>query len=325
MNRRISPWLLAALAAAVAGCAASDAEHSLAAQVDSLVAPLVAANQFSGAIVLSRHGRVVYQRGFGMANHSAGLSFTPDTPSDGGSLAKTFTAAGIWTLVVEGRIELDERVTHYVPEYPHEQTTVRQLLAHSNGLPAYYEFFDPYFQQDEVRTTPSLLRVVAEQAPTPTFPPGTRFEYSNLGFDAAALVIERVTGQGYEAFLRERFFSRLGMDSTFARPARLADWRGVRTVGYRWSDSIWRPFDAFDKEGFLGASNLYFSAADLGRWASANAAGTALPAAVVAAGAHRSVIGGKPAGITALSWYCADVGVRCYYTGSLNAFHSMVY
>jgi len=167
-------------------------------------------------------------------------------PSDGGSLAKTFTAAGIWWLVQEGRIKLDAPVTQYVSEYPHAHTTVRHLLSHSNGLPGYYEFFDPYFEKDEVRTTQALLRVVAKQAPAPSFPPGTRLEYSNLGFDAAALVIESVTGQSYETFLKERFFSRLGMSNTFARSARLADWKGVRTLGYRWRDAARQPFDVFD-------------------------------------------------------------------------------
>lgn len=83
----------------------------LAQRVDALVAPLVAAHEFSGAIVLMRRGHTAYRRGFGMANHAAGVAFTPDTPSDGGSVAKTFTAAGVWWLAQERRIELDAPVS----------------------------------------------------------------------------------------------------------------------------------------------------------------------------------------------------------------------
>lgn len=310
----------------LAGCARMDPqEDALTTRVDALVDPLLAANELSGAIVLTRGGTVVYERGFGMANHAAGVAFTPNTPSDGASLAKTFTAAGAWWLAQEGRLELDAPATRYLPDFPHEQTTVRHLLSHSNGLPPYYEFFDPYFAPDEVRTTQALLRVVSEHAATPSFTPGSRFEYSNLGFDVVALVIEQVTGQSYEAFLTERFFSPLGMQNTFARPARFTDWPGVRTMGYAWRDTSWQIFDVFDMEAFLGASNLYVSASDLARWASANAAGTALPAAVFAAGRQRTVIDGSPSPITGLSWYCDDSGMRGYYTGSLNAFHSLVY
>lgn len=303
----------------------SASESLLASRVDFLVEPLVSAHQFSGAIVLMRRGEVVYRRGFGMANHAAGVPFTPDRPSDGGSVAKTLTAAGVWWLAAEGRLDLDAPVVRYVPEYPHAQTTVGQLIAHSNGLPPYYGFFDPYFAPDEVRTTAALLRIIAQRAPEPAFVPGTRFEYSNPGFDVAALVIERVSGQSYEAFVRTRFFERLGMQASFGRPARFADWLGVRTMGYRWSDGAWTDNDAFDMEAFLGASNLYFSAADLARWGSANAMGSALPAAVVEAGQKHIDISGGHSGITGLSWYCDESRTRCQYTGDNNAFWSFVY
>jgi CubicO group peptidase (beta-lactamase class C family) len=309
----------------LAGCAAVGDDRALAARVDALITPRVASHEFSGAVVLTRDGRTVYQRGFGLANHAAGMPFSPDTPSDGGSIAKTFTAAAFWWLVADGRIDPDAPVVRYLPEYPHPATRVSHLVEHSSGLPPYYEFFDPHFGKDDVRTTEAMLRIVARVAPQPRFAPGTRFEYCNLGYDTAALLVERVSGQPIEAFVRERFFAPLEMRASFARPARLADWPGVRTTGYRWRGDAWQPFDVFDGEAFLGASNFYFSAADLARWSAAHAAGVALPAAAFAAGQRRGIIDGQPAPITGLSWYCDDTGTRCYYTGSLNAFHAFVY
>lgn len=320
---RVLPVLLAA--SALAGCASLPADDGLAARVDALMAPLVERREFSGAIVLTREGKVAYQRGFGMANREAGAAFTPDTPTDGGSLAKTFTAAGVWWLAQEGRLDLDAPAARYLPGFPHAATTVRQLVTHANGLPPYYEPFDALFAPGEVKTTPMLLAAAAKLAPQPGFAPGTRFEYSNLGFDAAALVIERVTGLGYEAFVRERFLERLGMHRSFARPARLTEWPGVRTMGYEWKDGAWRVADVFDGEAFLGASNLYFSAADLSRWARANATGAAVPPEVFAAGQRWPVIDGRPSPISGLSWYCDGGRERCHYTGSINAFHGLVY
>lgn len=323
--RRSAAPLLIASAVGLAGCVSIDAHPSLAERVDAILEPLVAANEFTGAVVVSRAGETLYQRGFGLANHAAGVRNTPSTPADGASLAKTFTAAGVWLLVQDGLIDLDAPVTRYVPEFPHARTTVWHLLSHSNGLPADYAFFDAHFAQDQVRTTRDMLEVVARHAPEPSFEPGSRFEYSSLGFDVAALVIERVTGKSYEAFLREHFFGPLDMNQSFARPARLADWTGIRTLGYRWRNGVWQPFDVHDMEAFLGGSNLYFSAADLGRWADAHAMRLVLPESVRAAGQRWPLIGGKPSAITGLSWYCDDAAVRCYYTGSLNAFHSFVY
>ncbi len=295
------------------------------ARVGALIAPLVAAHEFMGAVVLVRHGQVVYAQGAGMADVAANRPFTPATSADGGSIAKTFTAAMVWTLVHQGRIAIDTPVTAYVPEFPHAETTVRQLIAHTNGLPPYYEQFDPHFGPKDVRTTTGLLDVVGRAMPRPRFTPGTRFEYSNLGFDAAALVVERVTGQSIGEVFRRQFFGPLVMDSAFARPGRFADFPGPRTLGHRWADTAWVVLDVYDNEAFVGGSNVYLSAIDLSRWAAAHAAGTALSAAVERLGRERPIIDGKPSPINGLSWYCDETGLRCQYTGDNNAFHTLAY
>ena len=311
--------------AALLGACTGGRHEALAERVDAVMEPLVASNEFSGAVVLAREGRIIYQRGFGMANHEAGVPFTPDTPADGGSLAKTLTAAGIWLLAYEGRVDVDAPVSRYVREYPFTGTTVRHLISHSNGLPPYYEFWDPWFAPGEVRTTEKMLDIVARELPGPAFEPGTRFEYSNFGFDVAALLIERVTGHSIAQFLDERFFSRFGMQASFARPGRFADWPGVRTMGYRWRDGGWQIVDVFDMEAFIGGSNVYFSVADLSRWASANARGPAIAPGAFAAGQRRPPIDSQPSPLTGLSWYCDGSGNRCYNTGSINAFHGLAY
>lgn len=295
------------------------------ARVDAILAPLVAGHAFMGAVAFVRDGRVVYARGAGKADVAAGRDFTPATPADGGSLAKTLTAAAVWTLVHEGRIAIDTPVTAYVPEYPHAGTTVRQLITHTNGLPPAYEVFDPYFGPHELRTTVALLTTVRRAMPRPRFTQGTRFEYSNLGFDAAALVVERVTGQPIARFFQERFFAPLGMDASFARPGRLADFPKPRTLGHRWADTAWVVADVFDNEAFIGGSNVYFSALDLARWVGAHATGTALPPTIRALGEPHPIIDGHRSAINALSWYCDDSADRCHYTGDINAFHSLAY
>ena len=313
-------------AAVLGGCAGwPEPDAALGRRADALVEPLVQARQFSGAIALMRDGRMVHARGFGLANHELGLAFTPETPSDGGSLAKTFTAAGLWWLVHDGRLAMQQRVQDIVPEYPHREATVAHLLAHSNGLAPEYESFDRHFRPGQARTTAALLAIAGREAPAPTFAPGTRFEYSNIAYDAAGLVIERTSGQTYESFVRERFFAPHGLVDSFARPAHFADWPGPRTRGYRYRQDRWQDHDAYDDEAFLGASNLIFSAADLARWGDAWARARVLPAGAERAGREAPRIGGQTSAINGLSWYCAPGGRRCHYTGSLNAFHALVH
>jgi CubicO group peptidase (beta-lactamase class C family) len=317
--------LIAGLALLVGCAGVATAPDGLAQHVDTLVEPLVQARQFNGAVVLMRRGQRLYGRGWGLANRKLAVAFTPHTPSDGGSMAKTFTAAGLWWLAQEGRVSMTQPVRELVPAYPHDGVTVAHLLAHSAGLAPGYESFDVHFQPGELRTTDALLALAGQAAPAPAFEPGTRFAYSDLGYDAAARVIERVSGQAYADFVRERFFQPHGLVDGFARPARFVDWPVPRTRGYRWRDGRWQDHDAYDGEAFLGGSNLMLSADDLARWGQAWARGRALPAAAEVAGRARPLIDGRPSALNGLNWFCDAAGLRCHYTGSLNGFHALVY
>ncbi len=299
---------------------------------DSLLDALHARGEFNGAVVLGRGNEEVYARGFGPANLAAGVPFTPDTPADGASIAKTLTAAAVFLLEDAGRLRLDDPVTKYLPEYPHAQTRVRDLLSHSTGLPETdYDFFEGLVPADSVKTTLHFLEVLRARGVRPEFPPGSRFRYSNLGWDVAALVVERVAGQRWEEFLRERIFEPLGMRTTFLRPARLADWPGVRTLGYRRLGDTLALYDVFDNEGFYGASNLYFSARDLHRWSRSFYTRPVLPRPALARGEAAATLTDPEADIKGrsvlnlLSWYYHPKRRRFHYPGSLQGFWGSVY
>lgn len=316
------PALLPALL--LVGCAAVAPQPPLQAEADRVLDELVARTGFSGAVVLMRDGRVVYERAMGLAQRSPDRPFTTDTASDGGSLAKTLTAAALWELAAEGRLSLDDAVTRHVPEYPYAGQTVRHLVSHRNGLPD-YGVFDADFAPGQVRGTADLLRAAARRQPQPRFAPGVQVEYSNLGFDTAALVVERVTGQPIDVWWRERYFKPLGMAGIYARPARFADWPGPRTPGYQRKGSTWEPFDAHDGEGFIGASNVHASARDWARWGDGFARGRVMAASRLEAGLREALLdSGMDSALTRLSWYCDSARQRCHYSGAYNAFYSHV-
>lgn len=280
----------------------------------------------NGAVVVAEEGRVIYEAGFGPANVAAGRDFTPDTPVDGASLAKMFTAAAILLLQEEGRLSLDDGVQRHLPPFPYAEVKIRHLLAHSNGLPD-YNYFDQIVPKDSVRTNQVHLQVLAERRPALTMRPGHGFAYSNLGYDLAAMVIERVSGWIYAEFLGERFFRRAALTSVFVRPARLADWRGVRTAGYQAGPDGLALFDALDNEGFYGGSNLYLSTRDLHRWNQAFLPPGALPGknAPGPGLATATLDDGRRTGISLLSWYASPEGTRHWYSGDWQAFYAVAY
>ena len=287
--------------------------------LDPLVQELVREHRFMGALVISVHGTVVHESAHGYADLEAGRAFTLDTPSDAGSIAKTFTAAAIHALLLEGRLSLDDSVRSHLPAFPHDATRLRHLLSHSAGLPSYAAMEKR--AAGRALDNATLLALLRDDAAPPAFVPGSRFEYDNVAYDMAALVVEAASGRRYEPFLAEQFLRPLGMLGTFVRPARFSDWPGPRTRGYRFTDGTWKPADAYDNEGFHGGGNVYLSARDLHRWAAAHARGTVLPGI----NSPRATLDdGRPLGLTLASWY-GDGRNRGYYLGEHEGFHALCY
>ena len=297
-----------------------------AARLDALFADLHARGLFDGAAVVGRSGAEPWAGAYGWADADRRVPFTPDTPADGGSLAKTMTAALVLALADEGRLELDAPVRRLLPELPYAEITLRHLLSHSSGIPVGdYGWFDPWLPPGRVRTTESLLGVLGEQRPTLAFPPGSAFEYSSLGFDLAALAAARAAGRPVERLFAERLFRPLGLASAFLRPARLSDFPGPRTRGHRRVDGRLELHEVFDLEGFHGGSNVYLSARDLHRWSAAF-----LDRRVLGERPHRlahepAILGGRPSGLTLGSWYRDPEGRAFSYAGHLQGFHAEAY
>lgn len=311
--------LVIAAAFILAGCASPP---PVAQRADALMRDLVQRDRFQGAVVMGRGGQVEYAAGFGFADIERQLPFTPDTPTDGASMAKTFTAAALLMLVEEGRIDLETPVRDILPEYKHAKTRVRHLLAHSAGL-FDYDWFDPRVTPGEPRTNSSHLALLARDAPVPNFEPGSAFTYDNVAYDVAAMVIERSAGSSYAKVIAERFSRPLKL-AAFVRPARFADWQGPRTRGYRRTAEGWKDYDAHDLEGFHGGANIYLSARDLYRWVDGYS-GVVGAATSRAAVAPARLDDGRSTGISLGSWYVSAGGKRRYYTGSHNGFFCFGY
>ncbi|HEV8199608.1 MAG TPA: serine hydrolase domain-containing protein [Candidatus Polarisedimenticolia bacterium] len=296
------------------------------ARLGRLVDELHAAGRFDGAVVVSDAGGVFFERGFGWADAERKVPFTPDTPTDGASLAKTFTAALVLALQAEGRIDLDAPVMRWLPELPYPEVTLRHLLSHSSGIPVHdYDFFDADLPPGTVRTTEALLGVLAKRRPPLATRPGVAFEYSSFGYDLAALAAERAGGKPWFDLLNDRFFRPLGIRSAFARPGRFADFPGVRSLGYRRDGGRLLRNEVFEDEAFHGGSNLYISARDLDRWGASFLHAPRLGPAAMGADLAPASVGGAASGLTLGSWYRSPDDGAFWYSGHLRGFHSEVF
>jgi CubicO group peptidase (beta-lactamase class C family) len=213
------------------------------------------------ALLVTRDGKVVRSEGFGLANVEVQVPVKPETIFQSGSVGKQFTATAVMMLVEAGKIGLNDPLTKYFPEAPPswKNVTVRELLSHTGGFGDYPKDFN--FRKDW--TEPQLLKLV-ESIPL-AYPPGTKWEYSNLGYLTLGILIHRVSGEFYGDFLRQRIFQPLGMQAT--RIISEADIVPNRAAGYRLVKG-----ELKNQEWVAPAMNttadgsLYFSIVDLSRW-----------------------------------------------------------
>lgn len=322
----MSAWIRRSLAAplAIFLLAATAPAANARPDLDRRLQALAEAGEFAGAVVIRQGARVLYERGFGLADIEAGLAFSPRTVVETGSVTKPVTASAVLLLAERGELDLDARVQSLLPEYPDEATTVRHLLTHSGGLPD-YSAFEQELGSGRVVRTHDLLRMTRDHGHPHAISPGAGFAYCNLCYDTLALLVERRTGLAYDVFVREQLLKPAGAVDVFLRPARLSDWRGVRIRGYRRTASGVSANDVFDNEGFYGGGNLYFSARDLAMWMSAWANRRPRIRPIQVAATRSVSFADGVSGLTLGNWYCSADKTRCYYPGHHQGFHAFGY
>jgi CubicO group peptidase (beta-lactamase class C family) len=243
----VTAWLVLALVLLVHVPAGAQGDEAARARVDEVVRTTMADRHFPSAVVaVVRDGSIVNAAAYGQMRLRDAEPATPQTVYRLDSVTKQFTAAGIMLLVQDARVELDARVKRYLPAVPAswEEITIRRLLTHTSGLahdpPNGYP---PVAEQnrDPGATLARLFRM------RPEFAPGSRYAYSNAGFETLAAVIHRVTGGPYLRFMRERIFDPLGMTRTTLdffgplEPDRAVGYRrggaGFNTAFYRYIDA----------------------------------------------------------------------------------------
>jgi D-alanyl-D-alanine carboxypeptidase len=240
-------------------------------------------DEFAGAVLVARHGKVLLNDAWGRADRKAGVANTPTTRFRIGSMNKMFTAVATLQLVEAGKLSLDDPIGKYLPGYPNKQVaakvTVRHLLTHTGGTG---DIFGPEFDQHrrQLREHRDYLKLYGWRGLTQE--PGSRFEYSNYGFVLLGALIGRVSGMSYDDYVEQHVFRPAGMRSTGSLPEAVEV--PGRAVGYLRSSpgSDWVPnTDTLPWRG-TAAGGGYSTAGDLLRFAQALDSGRLISEATLA-------------------------------------------
>lgn len=234
--------------------------------IDGLMKQYHDYGQFNGSILVAEKGKVIYKKGFGMANMEWAIPNEPDTKFRTGSVTKQFTAALVLQLVEEGKLKLDGKITDYLPDYRKdtgEKVTIHHLLNHTSGIPSYTS--RPDFSAEISRNPYGVADFVKKFASGDLqFEPGSKFSYNNSGYSLLGAIIEKVTGKSYETVLTERILKPLGMTNTgYERHSTLLQ---KRASGYQ------KTPDGFVNAAYLdmsipyAAGSIYSTVEDLFKW-----------------------------------------------------------
>ncbi|MEM9548066.1 MAG: serine hydrolase domain-containing protein [Bacteroidota bacterium] len=187
--------------------------QSLEQKVDDYLQPLVEATDFYGSVLFAKNGEIEMAKGYGFADLEHGVENTVESVYHMGSLNKPLTALGVMILHQRGKINIDHTIAQYIDDYPRgDEITVKNLLAQTSGIPSYNRFSDYgiYAKREN-----SLAEVVdwfkSEEL---LFAPGSKYGYSNSNYVLLAYLIELVSSQSYEVYMRENVFLPLQMENT---------------------------------------------------------------------------------------------------------------
>lgn len=167
------------------------------------------------AVLVARDGKVIYRKGFGMANLELNTAMKPEMVFEIGSMTKQFTAVSILMLMEQGKLNLSDEITRFIPDYPvhGHKITIHHLLIHTSGIKSYTGMMEwaPLWRKD---MQPMEMIDLFKGQPM-DFAPGEKYLYNNSAYFLLGYIIEKASGLTYPRFLEENIFKPLQMNNTY--------------------------------------------------------------------------------------------------------------
>ena len=220
--------------------------------------------RFIGSVLVARDGKIVFSKGYGMANVELDVPNAPETRFRLGSITKQFTAAAILLLQERGKLNVTDPICKYFDPCPSawSEVTIHHLLSHTGGVPNFTSFPD-YMPKMMLPVTTTEMIARFKDKPL-DFKPGEKWNYSNSGYFLLGAIIEKAAGESYESFLQKNIFDPLKLTGTGY------DHFDVilkhRATGYSMSKGKMVNSAFLDMTQPYSAGSLYSTVEDLFRW-----------------------------------------------------------
>jgi CubicO group peptidase (beta-lactamase class C family) len=229
---------------------------------DAVFNKVIKDNSPGASVLVAKDGKIIYQKGFGYADVGNHIPFTIETKSRIGSITKQFIASAILKLQEEGKISVNDKLSKFIPDFPRDdEVTIHHLLTHTSGIHSFTEKAD--FMKNATVEIKSEDMINSIKKDPYDFNPGEKFLYNNSGYFILGYIIEKISGESYENYMKKIFFDPLGMKDTGVHNSHTI--YEHEAYGYSYDGKFQKAIN-WDMSQAGGAGSIYSTVGDLYRW-----------------------------------------------------------
>jgi CubicO group peptidase (beta-lactamase class C family) len=192
-------------------------------KIDSILNKAFNDKALNGTILVAKEGKILYEKSFGYADFEKKTPLSKKTQFQIASVSKQFTAFGIMVLKRQGKLNYDDKIVTFIPDFPYPNITLRHLMQHTSGLPEFWNGIRPNLDTSRSNGNKDVIDYLIKNKLPLRFESGEKWEYSDIGYDILATIIERVSGKNYQKFMKKYVF----------RPANMGNTEGVLVTDIR--------------------------------------------------------------------------------------------
>lgn len=256
-------------------------------ELDEVFTRLQKKTGFNGTVLYAEKGRVIFKNAYGFQD----VRYKKDSlkTSDAfqlASVSKMFTAMAIMILKNEGKLDYDVDIRTYLPQFPYPDVTCRLLMTHRAGLPRYMSLaHDKWKDKKAPLDNGQMLQLFVDYMPDRYFAPDKGFHYCNTNYALLANIVEAISDQHFDEFVKERIFDPLDMHDSFVYNMRgdtvVSNYIEVGVPGFYSKGWKWREQENEYLNGVMGDKNVYTSVEDLFKFDKALNSGKLVPDSVL--------------------------------------------
>ena len=233
-------------------------------KIDKYFSNLYRKRIFNGNVLVAQEGKIIFEKAYGFSDIRRKDSLHTNSVFQLGSVSKQFTAVAILQLYEQNKLDLQDSIQRFFPDFPYKDITIHELLCHRSGLMNYIYYCDNTCLDKSIPLSNfGVIKCFTDSFPNRYYRPNRRFDYSNTGYMVLAAVVEKITGLHFKDYAKKYIFDPLGMKDSYVYNHNFPHKSPLLVKGYEYGRIEANP-DFLD--GVVGDKGVYSNLYDLYLW-----------------------------------------------------------